>query len=433
MKSELLSEADSQIAETNRYLMQFGEAVPDPRAIEMVKETGQYAKKNGVPVSYYVDSKYDANQLTKLFVKGASEEDLTNFYENPIKEKMDLDVGDYNLLGTGESNNYNINLKKFFELPTEEKVNYFNRLKNFGKKVISVALAASLLTAPIVAVSDSGSDIPEDWYDNTLNIISPSALRGGYVMYFEEISKSLNEPIKIPDATTQNIMENYKKGTPIKISSADIAPWTAVMSEKTPAVCPYVALVDTDGNEKPDTLYAMYLGQREDGKLTSTAGVPREFYDLEGNKIDFKGNPDYLINPFDTLGSDESNIANLLYFKDPSMINFGDKPTAIHWKDAIGKTPKELGLDEYNKPTAADRKAYEARQDEKLYEQLVEQGIGEESAEKMVKDMKTDTATGKDKTNPLVYLVPAGFGAAGVIYLATKKKSGPLPTPVTPA
>ena len=285
-----------------------------------------------------------------------------------------------------------------------------------------------------------------DRLDDTLFFFNCPTYRLKFINYhsFKPLSKSINEPIKFPDEITEQMYNSAKdepglffygqtnaigwnKDTtysPIKVSKSDLATWMAVASEETVAVCPYVACVDTDGNEKPDTLFAMYLGQIEDGKLISCVGVPKEFYDLDGKKIDFKGDPDYLINPFDTLGSDYSNIQNLLYFKDPFMINFGDRPTAIYWKDAIGKTPKELGLDKYDKPTTSEKRAYKAKQDEKLYEQLVEQGIGEELAEKMVKDMRTDTATEKNKTNPLVYIVPAGLGAAGIAYFATRKKSG---------
>ncbi|MCK4729917.1 MAG: hypothetical protein KAT28_01220 [Candidatus Aenigmarchaeota archaeon] len=427
MKTSLLEGTDNQIAETNRYLMQFGEAVPDPRAIEMVKETGQYAKNRGMPVSDYVHSNYDTKQLTKLLAKGASEEDLKTFYENPIKSNINLDTKDYNFLGTGESNNYNINLKKFFEMPTEKKVNYLSRLKNFGKTAIPIALAASLLAAPVAAVSDSGADIPEDWYDETKDWFfadDPSDFMGfseGYV----DIGKSLDEPIRPPDEVMKLIENNINYEKEVieitEVPKSDLGTWMAVASEETVAVCPQVALVDTNGDGEFDALYAMYLGQRDDGDLTSVVGVPREFYDLDGNKIDFKGNPDYLINPFDTLDSDDSNIANLLYFKDPSMINFGDKPTAMHWKDALEyKTVGEIFGEADNTPVS-EAKVRET--------EIYKEPIGEESAEKMVEDMRTDTATEKEKTNPLIYLAGLG-GLAGIGYLATRKKSGQTPTAV---
>ncbi len=342
-----LNEVDSQIAETNRYLIELEEnPVSDPRAIEMVKRTGQYAKSRGAPVPDYVLSGYDTNQLTKLLAKGASEEELTKFYEDPIKSKMDLDVKDYNSLGMVELNNYNINLKKFFELPTEKKVSYLSKLKNFGKKAIPVALAASLLAAPVAAFYDQ----PQinnlfflQKYNKTNYIYDFDDILNRYDD-FNEIYKSLDEPIIPPDEIIKMLEDDNKM---IDISKPDLAILLAICSEETSAVSPYVICVDTNGNKKPDTLFAMYSSQRKGGELTSAVEVPEKYYGLNGKRILFISNPDYLINPFDTLGPDDSNIVNLLHFNNPSMINFGDKPTIIHWEDAVGKTLDELGLDEY--------------------------------------------------------------------------------------
>ncbi len=290
-----------------------------------------------------------------------------------------------------------------------------------------------------VASASTGISYPGDEsnpYDDTQYLHSLGGVKNFFKNHdsFSRIDKSLNEPIILPDEITKIMESNtiphkenpkYQMFGELKISPTDFAAWMAVASEETVAVCPYVALIDTDGNEKPDTLYAMYLGQRDDGKLTSTAGIPRGgFYDVDGNKIKFEeGYPDYLINPFDTIGSDNSNIANLLYFKDPSMVNFGDKPTAIHWKDALEyKTLGEIFGKSSNTPIS------EAKVSET---EIYKEPVGEESAEKMVEDMRTDTATEKEKTNPLVYAGLAGLGAAG-IYFATKKKSGKTPTTVSP-
>ena len=296
------------------------------------------------------------------------------------------------------------------------------------------------------ATSDNGADIPEDWYDETVDVLSPLSFDSRTMMAFKEVSKPLDEPIKIPDATTQYVMENYKKGTPIKIPSADFATWITVLSEyeiygEQPMIRSHLIPISTDTDPEPEELAAIcyfpYYGFADLSPIENHLVSTGDIYDEDGNKMS-----GYLVNPFDIPENSESysNTQKLLYWKNPELINIAGEP--IYWKDAIGKTPKELGLDKYDKPTASEKRAYKAKQDEKLYEQLVEQGIGEELAEKMVKDMRaekivedmrTDTTTEKEKTNPLVYLIPAGLGAAGIAYFATRKKSGQLPTPTTPA
>ena len=304
------------------------------------------------------------------------------------------------------------------------------------------------------ATSDNGADIPEDWYDDTadslgLNIQSIMDWKGG----FERQERPLDQPIKTPDETMDLIKENIyveisgkRDISTIRITSTDFAAWMAVASEnevygEQPMIRSHLIPISTDTDPEPEELAAIcyfpYYGFADLSPIENHLVSTGDIYDEDGNKMS-----GYLVNPFDIPENSESysDIQKLLYWRNPELINIAGEP--IYWKDVIGKTPKELGLDKYDKPTASEKRAYKAKQDEKLYEQLVEQGIGEELAEKMVKDMRaekivedmrTDTTTEKEKTNPLVYLIPAGLGAAGIAYFATRKKSGQLPTPATPA
>ena len=293
-------------------------------------------------------------------------------------------------------------------------------------------VAGAIVAAPVAAVSDSGADIPEDWYDETQDWFSGNAA-GSFIEYSEgygKINKPLGEQIKTPDEIMSLIKENMNYEKEVieftEISPTDFATWIAVASEnevygEQPMIRSHLIPISTDTDPEPEELAAIcffpYSGFADlspiENHLVGTGNV----YDEDGNKMS-----GYLVNPFDIPKNPEtySNTQKLLYWENPEMVKPADK--VIYWKNAVGKTPAELGLDKYDKPTAADRKAYEAKQDEKLYERLVEQGISEESAKKMVEDMRTDTAAKEDKTPGFVGTL--GLGAIGMAaYLDGKYKN----------
>ncbi len=399
MKPSLLEGVDTQIAETNRYLMQSGKEVSDPRAIEMVKETGQYAKNRGMPVSDYVHSDYDTNQLTKLFAKGVSEEDLINFYKNPIKDNVDLDTMPENyedaLKRTGyffnnmggvmqeNQNPYqNINLKKFFEFQTEEKVSYLSKLKNFGKKALPVALAASLVAAPVVAENSyeainlgfPGDEAdPFDDTNHFFNMVTPSEIldncRG-----FDREYKLQEELIKPPDEVTENLKMGIKQTNidesnfgkiimdnqltyfdRISVSDLDLGVWSAASSFEHPEISPYLIGLDTDGDGKIETLGLMY-NQGKGLKETSTIKnhalkVPEVLYDNYGNKLEFTDSrPTYVGNLFNVPENPEDYTAaeKAVFWENTKGIRVTDK--VIYYSDIIGKNRRMLGLDPFDNP-----------------------------------------------------------------------------------
>ncbi|RLI99326.1 MAG: hypothetical protein DRP06_03700 [Candidatus Aenigmatarchaeota archaeon] len=425
MKSNILEGANNQIAETNNYLMQFGKEIPDPRAIEMVKEIGQYAKNRGAEVSDYVHSNYDINQLTNLLAKGVSEEELTDLYQNPIKENIDLDAKDYNFLEAGESNPYNINLKNFFELPVEEKVSYLNKLKTFGKKAIPVALAASLVATPVVSAYSTAMELPgeeADLYDDTIYFLSldvnPLETKA-YCDGFNEITRDSNKLLRNPDEITgiladsarsdKNLGEVYGE---IDLSSEEFAWWISTYSKSGDRIEPDLVGLDINGDGKADKLVALYhAGDRTDDKKLYSA--------LSGHHLTVEDSSTFVIYPFDvqkdryklpknpkTSDFDilmSEAIQDMLYIEDPSNMRVLPEVT-IPADELEYKTVGEI-LGNSDTIPISDAKVHET--------EIYKESIGEESAEKMVKDMKTETE--KEKTNPVVY---AGIAAAGGLALA---------------
>ena len=473
MKTNILERADNQIAETNRYLMQFGKEVSDPRAIEMVKKTGQYVKNKGVKVSNYVCPHYDTHQLTKLFAKGVSEEDLTKFYQNPIKDNVDLDTMPENYDESLKRAGYffndndgtihenldpyqNINLEKFFELPTEEKVSYLGRLKNFGKKAIPVALAASLMAVPVASAYSTVMNLPgneSNIYDDTLYFLSFGfdPLDLSHCDGFNEITVDSNKLIRNPDEITRMLIDKARYNKKLKdeyygeidLSSEEFAWWISTYSKSIDRIEPYLMGLDINGDGRADKLVALYhaAGMTDDRKLCSalrghylTTGISGAFviypFDVQKDRYKLPKNPK--LSDYNILSSEA--VKDMLYIEDPSNMRLLPEVT-IPADELEHKTPAELGLDKY-KPTAAEKRAYEAKQTEKRIEQLVEQGISEEQAEEMVGRWKAltkikekqiqkehKTMAKEDETNPLVYIIPAGLGALGLGYLM-KKKSG---------
>jgi len=396
MKSDLLCETDNQIAETNHYLMQSGEEVSDPRAIEMVKDTGQYAKNRKATVSDYVHSDYDINQLTRLFAKGSSNEDLIKFYKDTIKNNIDEDTMPENyddgLRRTGYFFNsgdvmmqenpdpYQINIKKFFELPTEEKVSYFNRLKKFGMKAIPVVIAASLLAAPVASCSmvddlnfPGDESNPFDDTNHFFSFVHPSELYN-HCRGFDREYKIQDESIKTPDEITEDLKAaikhtNVKNGgfgdliignqlvyfDSISGSDLDLGVWLASSTSDHQDTSPYLIGLDVDEDGKIETLapmYNQYKGLEDISPVKNHAlKVPKTLYDNYGNEIKFeKLHPAYVVNLFSVPENPEdyTSAERAIFWENTEGIKVTDK--VIYYSDMIGKDREILGLDRYDNP-----------------------------------------------------------------------------------
>ena len=193
-------------------------------------------------------------------------------------------------------------------------------------------------------------EIPKDYYDETAEALSPTPLEGWGWLDFKAVNKPLNEPIKIPDEITKSIIDNYekKKINTLKISPTDFAVYISVGSTESKSVKPYLVYLDTDGDDKPEELAAVYNYPYKDTLFFD------EFSNIEGHykfipygyvKNQY-GGFGVVINPFDAL-ENLGGVHKLIYIENPDEVRIIDK--TIPWKDAIGKTPAELGLDKDDK------------------------------------------------------------------------------------
>ena len=186
-------------------------------------------------------------------------------------------------------------------------------------------------------------EIPKDYYDETaegMGCTNPASVMG--YDSIKAIDKSLNEPIKIPDEITDMVMKRVyidkgktRVGT-IKISPTDFAVWMGVASAESKLIKPYLVYLDVDGDGRPEQLAAIYNYPYADW-VAADEFEPQ----LEGHFIKARGG--YVINPFDTQ-KELGDVHNLIYIENPDKIQVLPDKT-IPWKDAIGKTPAEIGLD----------------------------------------------------------------------------------------
>ena len=325
-------------------------------------------------------------------------------------------------------------------------------------------VAASIVAAPVAAVSDSGADIPEDWYDETVDLLDfnvPSIVewKGG----FNKINQQLDKPVKTPDEVMGIVKENIYTDISgkrdihtIKITPTDFAAWFAVASEEELIVSPYLMYLNTDLDPEPEELCAMmnirgtliHTGTNLDPIRNHVIGVshykdylkktPVKYTTQDGTEISWDDDmayPDYLANPFDVPENPETytNLQKLVYWKNPEEVKTTNK--VIHWKNAVGKTPTELGLDKYDKPTSAEREAYEAELREEQIERYIQMGASKESAEDMVEHFEISkeleekqiheehkAMAEEDKTPGFVGTL--GLGAIGMAaYLGRKYKN----------
>ncbi len=398
---------DNEIAETNRYLMGQGEEpVPDSRAIEIVKEVGKYAKRRGVPVSDYVYPDYDVNQLTKLLAEGVSEKHLRDFYEKTIKENIDEDVMPKN---ESEADPYlNSDLEQFFNLPVNGKMpNYLQKAKQFAKKLVPVIAAASIVTMPVAAavdnVTSTNNTVTKDMYDDTQKWFKQ--FQGEYrflwksekfnypesfiefVDGFKSIDKPLDEPIKTPDDIMKmledkkrydNEFGKYRYGE-IEVAPTDLAVWIAAGFEvdakelsrgiKVDTGVPFgifqvvegqsrLLYVDIDNDNKPEVLMPAIDLVPTSPKAPWEKDPPNSMPRLCTPRMEgLHGQHQYcVLDAFTNYSRPGINIRpleKLLYTNRSWKIIPDDGNYTIGWKEVIGKTPAEIGLD------ADDRKVFD--------------------------------------------------------------------------
>ena len=173
---------------------------------------------------------------------------------------------------------------------------------------------------------------------------------------FKAVDKHLNELIKDPDDITKMLEDksrsDEKLGTrfgKVKISPTDFAVWMSTASAESKLVKPYLVYLDTDGDNKPEELAAVYNYPYKDTLFFD------DFSNIEGHYKfipygyvkDQYGGFGVVINPFDAP-EDLGYTHKLVYIENPDKIQVLPDKT-IPWKDAIGKTPRELGLDKYDR------------------------------------------------------------------------------------
>ena len=233
-------------------------------------------------------------------------------------------------------------------------------------KDIAKGLNKAKKYSPIsVASATSLDDLPEDYYDDTIEGMGCDPDPASIMGYddIKALDKPLNEPVKIPDEITDMVkgkvyIDNGKtKVSTIKISPTDLAVWMSVASTETKLIKPYLVYLDTDGDGKPEELAALYNYPYKESLAFEDFSSIEGHYKLvpSGHVPDPYGDFGYVINPFDTFkgtpeGLDEywESTAKLIYIKNPDEIQvLPDK--IIPWYEAVGKTPKELGLDKYDR------------------------------------------------------------------------------------
>jgi hypothetical protein len=201
------------------------------------------------------------------------------------------------------------------------------------------------------ATSDDGPGIPEDYYAKTLKWLEQTT--SGPMDFFESEDESLNEIIKTPDEITkmlEKISEPYEEiEGKVKASPTAVAVWLTALSTKK-LVKPYLVFLDVDGDGKPEQLAAIY-----NYPYTDTVAAVEFEPQLEGHfkkmpykYVDADKDFGYVINPFEMPEKNLGNICELVYIKNPDRIKILPKKT-ITVDELKGKTPRELGLDKYDR------------------------------------------------------------------------------------
>ena len=239
-----------------------------------------------------------------------------------------------------------------------------NKLKILG------IVAVFLLLACLVGTAQAGAKdtkIPKDWYDETIEAwdIDPiEHIMGGYESYgdvaaisdFKPIKKPLDESIKKPDEINEELIKsfvmkkidetNYWGQIKLSISPTDFAVYLAAAKDPWATVGNKLVYLDVDGDKKPEVLWAVYHYP-----YASWYAAEHLYPKLEEGHYIHLGSEEFFINPFD-VKDDLGPLPNLLYIEDPSKIAIVPGPDGeeeIDWWKAVGKTPRELGLDEYDR------------------------------------------------------------------------------------
>lgn len=313
------------------------------------------AKQEGNIFTPDYKPKDEVDNLTYLLAaKGLSERDLED-----MKDYFTYSENDRN-----EVDPYsNPNLGKFFNGKEESRSKqYIRKAGKLVKKHGPAAVIAGLFfAAPIACVglgnvnvaSASSADNIEDAYDDTIESLGTTPLQGMDFFDFKAVDKPLNEPIKYPDEITKSIRDNYEKRgtTTVKVSPTDFAVWIGVSSEKTGLIESYLVYLDTDGDGKPEELAALYNYPYKESLFSSDCSsikghykfVPGGYLLMYGKDI-YHGDFGVVINPFDIPKEEMGSLHKMLYIENPDKIQVLPDKT-IPWKNAIGKTPAELGLD----------------------------------------------------------------------------------------
>jgi len=356
-----LLRVDYEITGNNRYLMGLDiEPVPDPRAVNIVRKLGEYVKSKCLDVSDYVHSKEDISALTKLFGVGYSVREVEELYLNTIITNIDEDFCSLENV----SNTIN-DFKSGFDLYSERR-DYIRIILNIAKKAGAIFSAGIATTIPAAGIVDNVTytnvTVTEDMYDDTQaffnqfhGLLYPKP--SDFIMYcdgFNAIDKSIQEPINSPDEVMKllanNVRFDEKQRTFIgetDVAPTDLAVWMAVGFASLGQG--RLAFVDVDDDGRPEILTATLIKHPDgNGNFVSypSGWVPVNAY--KAYVLDPFNIPErYLYAPDELMFTNESwkiipqnNESGIEQFTLSSLIN-----NTIDWKDVVGKTPEEIGLD----------------------------------------------------------------------------------------
>ncbi len=209
-----------------------------------------------------------------------------------------------------------------------------------------------------------------------------------YIEGFKKTDKPLDEPLRHPEDTTDELIRNskYDKNGNLKISEIEISPtdfafWLCVSSIVESSQIPlYVGYLDVDGEGEAEELTAFHEFRLLENKINEMREIEdhiKFFKDvyisdkgLESKLSTFSeflprevsrylvsyGYPCCLVSmdlPPKDVAKDSSGLQKLLYYKSPDEVDLVSGK-ATRWINLVDKTPQKLGLDKidtYETPT----------------------------------------------------------------------------------